>query len=259
MNKSVTRTFEILQYISETSNSASISEISRDLAIPKSSVSETIHTLLEIGILQVKNTDHINQKYFELTTKLFRLSTNFLINKDAYSAVIPYLENLSHATNATAYFSIRDNDKIVYIQKKMSESRIMPKIDIGSINKLYLTSEGKAFLCNMSDSQIKDLLKDEPFSKSTDFSIDNYKDLFQNLYSSKENGFTTDIRESYDTSFGIAAPVLNYSNEVVGAISIASFYKYCDEAVVQFWGSLVHSAANDLSAELGYLGHDVLN
>lgn len=70
-------------------------------------------------------------------------------------------------------------------------------------------------------------------------------------------GFTTDIRESYDTSFCIAAPVINYTDEVVGAMSVASFYKHYDEAVVKLWGSLVHSAANELSRELGYLGHDV--
>lgn len=257
MNKSVTRAMEILQYISDSSKTASISEISRDLSIPKSSVSEILYTLLEEGVLRIKQTDHINQKYFELTTKLFRISMNSLINKDLYAAVMPYLEKLNSDTGAAAYFSIRDNNKIVYIQKKISVSSVVPKIDIGNINDLHLTSEGKAFLCKMPTTQVKALLQTEPFFKATDASIDNYKDLFQNLSTAKVLGFTTDLCESYDTSFSIAAPIMNYTNEVMGAISIASFYNYYNDVIVQRWGSLVHSAANSLSAELGYLGQDV--
>ena len=259
MNKTVIRTIEILQYISENKDNANISEICRKLMIPKSSAFDIIYTLIDLDILNVRETDHVNQKYFELSTKLFQISNKFLSQNDLFLLAYPILESLSKQSGETTYLTIRDGKNIVYLLKFTAESSLIPNIQVGDTNNLYSTCEGKAFLSCMRELQINELLAAGPFEQNTKSTITSYNDLFKELSNSRKQGYTTDICESNDDALCVAAPVIDVTNNVVCSISIVSFYNRHDLTVLNKWGNLVNDSAFLLSKKLGYSFNDFYN
>lgn len=248
MNKTVVRVFDILDYIGQHSSST-LAAISHDLSIPKSSLLDILNTLEDQDI--IKSTPS-PIKTFQLTSRLYRLGMGFLQNQDPIVLSDDILAQICDVAKASVFFSIRDKNRVVYLNKKeYPHSGFAPNLRIGDSFPVTTTACGKVFLSKVPWEQVMDIIGPEPFQQFTDYSIRTYKQLSEELQQIKSRSYALELRENNINSLCVSAPVIDYTGQVVGALSIIGFYSqhldYLNE-----WGELIKKSALQFSKELGY-------
>ena len=78
LNKAVLRSIDILDYLSHSKKPVTLSAISKDLGIPKSSVFDIIHTLVHKEMVQMDE----DTKCFSLDVHCFEIGSTYLSRTD---------------------------------------------------------------------------------------------------------------------------------------------------------------------------------
>src|ERR1035441_2186089 len=91
---SVDRTMTVLEFIAQSKRGCSVSEVSRSLALPKSSTFLVLATLLDRGYL--KKSAETAKYYFG--TNLVKLSRRVLANLDLRDIARPFINSLMKKT-----------------------------------------------------------------------------------------------------------------------------------------------------------------
>jgi DNA-binding IclR family transcriptional regulator len=110
---SVSRALAILELLAQSKRGLTLSDISRKLALPKSSVHVLVRTLELIGYL--KN-NRISKKY-HFGLKLISLSNTALENLDLREQARPFLQDLMLKTGLTVHMAILEGAEAVIIEK----------------------------------------------------------------------------------------------------------------------------------------------
>ena len=249
MNNSALRTLEILDCIAKSDKSLGISEISRDLDIPKSSVFDIIHALHEKKFIEMDNPE---SKTFKIGLKAYQIGASYINKVNIYKAAHPMLEIIKNKFNETVYLAIEDEGSIVYLDKVESDSPIRFTCNIGSRNIMHITGIGKAILAGYDNEKVYQITKDK-FIERTKNSIMNYDDLIKHLSEIRKQGYAVDLGEDIDIVRCIAAPVQDSSNKVVAAISVSMVDSHFTAQRQKEISKSIVDSALELSHKMGYL------
>ena len=225
--QSVIRALDILETI-DAYGELGISEISDKLNLDKSTVHRIISTLRHKGYVVQNNTDH---KYSN-SIKLWEMGNNVVERLGVRRQAQPFMERLVIESCET----------------------VKADLNVGKTLPCYCTGLGKAMLAFMPEERVKDLLQDEKFFKYTGKTVNNLQELFKQLEEIRQNGYCIDDEEYVEGIKCIASPVMNYTNDVVAAISIAipKFRIDSGERDEEYIAGLVKTAAVELSEQLGF-------
>ena len=249
LNNSALRTLDILEHIAKSEKSLGISEISRDLDIPKSSVFDIIYALYEKKFIEMDNPD---SKTFKIGLKAYQIGASYINKVSIYKAAHPVLEQIKNDFGETVYLAIQDDDSIVYLDKVEGDSPIRFTCNIGSRNLMHITGIGKAMLAGYDDETVYKITKDK-FIARTKNSIMNYNDLVKHLAEIRKQGYSVDNGEDIEIVRCIAAPVRDSSNKIIAAISISmvdSHYTLDRQKIIS---ENIVIAALEISHKLGYM------
>ncbi|GAA0272188.1 IclR family transcriptional regulator [Faecalicatena contorta] len=247
-NRTVTRTLEILSYISKKSEACSIAELYKELGIPKTSVFDIVHTLELEGALEFNE----HTKGFSLGVRMLEIGMAYMAKQDVHTIVRPYLKQLSVQFGETAYFAIPSGSQILYIDKIEGASPLRTSCAIGERNALYRTGLGKAMLAVRQDDEVIRLLDGVPFVRKTPNTIVSIEELLNELQRIRARGYSIDNEEDNENLFCIAVPVRNRLRECVGAISISVIKrKELDEKLDGIIGA-VTKAGIEISCKMGF-------
>jgi IclR family KDG regulon transcriptional repressor len=247
--QSVIRALDILETI-DAYGELGISEISDKLNLDKSTVHRIISTLRHKGYVVQNNTDH---KYSN-SIKLWEMGNNVVERLGVRRQAQPFMERLVIESCETVNLAIMDGRHAIYIDKIESNEIIKADLNVGKRLPCYCTGLGKAMLAFMPEERVKDLLQDEKFFKYTGKTVNNLQELFKQLEEIRQNGYCIDDEEYVEGIKCIASPVMNYTNDVVAAISIAipKFRIDSGERDEEYIAGLVKTAAVELSEQLGF-------
>ncbi|MGE7907605.1 IclR family transcriptional regulator [Peribacillus sp. NPDC094092] len=248
LNKSASRVMDILVLLSREDQPLTVSEISRELKVPKSSTFEILTTMVEKGFLQVD--DHL--KTYKLGLKLFEVGAAYLHNTDLHKEARPYLETLMTKTGETAFLAIESDGEVVYLDKVEAPSSIRTTATLGNRNPMYRTGLGKAILAGYSDDKVRELMGNTEFIQRTSNSITSFDSLIENLNQIRQRGYSIDDRENEEDVFCIAAPVYDESNRPVAAISVAGLATRMKDDEKDKYSEFLVEAALGISKRLGY-------
>ncbi|HWR45688.1 IclR family transcriptional regulator [Sporomusa sp.] len=250
VNKSASRTVDILNLLAKSTKPLTQIEISEALALPKSSTYELIYTLLKKGVLEFDNED---LKTFKLSLKVFEIGMTILEKTDFYGISRPFLEDLSAKTGETVFLAIENNGMIVYVDREEKNSSITTVPGAGTRRPMYSTGLGKALLATYSDQRVKEIWemtgKTTKYTKNT---ICNYNDLIKDLRQTRERGYAIDNREMEDEIFCVAAPIYGRAEKAVGVLSVASIYLKMDVKRVELFGKMTMETALAISKRIGF-------
>lgn len=254
INRSVARALDMLELVAKSPDELTISEISRQLDIPKSTAFDIITTLLDKGYLDLANE---RVKSLKLGIKLFQTGSVYLDQTPLHKAARSVLETLSEKAKETSFLAIENDGLLVYLDKVESPESVRTSAGIGSNNPMYCTGLGKALLATMPDESIKNIIMRMGGLKPiTPYTITDEKQFFKIIMESRQRGYVIDDREHNMDVFCVAAPIYNAYGKAQAAISIASlFTKIKDNPErITFLGELISAAALDLSCHIGYRG-----
>ena len=250
LNKAVLRSIDILDYLAHGKKPATLSAISKDLGIPKSSVFDIIHTLVHKEMVQMDE----DTKCFSLDVHCFEIGSTYLSRTDIHTQARPVLKQLSLQTGETTFLAVENNGMIVYLDKEEGSSPTRTTCVIGDRNDMYSTGLGKAILATLPIEKIRQITGGGRLTAKTKNTKNSFDELMEDLEQIRQRGYSIDNREDNEAVFCVGAPILNQSGECMGAISISAIYTSITNERLSFFSQLITSSALGLSHKFGYSG-----
>lgn len=248
--QSVDRTFDILEFLAQEQNGATLAQITEDLKLPKSTAHRLIGVLIQREFVR-RNPD--NNKY-RLGPGLMNLCSYYLNSLELKTESSPFMEELSVNTGNVVFLAIRQGDKMVYIDNKEQINSLRKYAIIGQTKPLYCTSLGKALLMGLEEDEIRNLLEHETFEKRGPNTITNIESLLQDLRECRRRGWSLDNQEAEPAINCVAAPVHDYRGHVIAAISTSWVLAQQPDMRPEIMAEQVMKCASGVSKNMGYLG-----
>ncbi len=101
INRSVARALDMLELVAASKNELTITEISKQLGIPKSTTFDILYTLLDKGYLEQANE---KQKSFKLGVKLFQTGACYLEQTPFHNVAHTMLEKLAEIAGKPCFW-----------------------------------------------------------------------------------------------------------------------------------------------------------
>ena len=153
----------------------------------------------------------------------------------------------------TVHLSIRDNDKVLYVDCVESKKRLRTYSVIGIKAPLYCTGVGKAILAFLHDNEIERIIGKKNLKNYTKSTITDKIKLLQELRKIREKGFAIDDMEHEEFLRCVGAPIRNYRGEVFASISISGPSHRIARKLIPEIAKAVKFATDDISRKLGYV------
>ncbi|MDV2883715.1 IclR family transcriptional regulator [Alkalihalophilus pseudofirmus] len=236
----------ILHLFSTEKSTWGVTEISEELSLSKSTVSRLVSELVEEGFLEK------NGMKYQLGVSVLCLSGVITSHSDIYSEAKPALETLAAKVNETAHISILEDSNITYLHKVECSQPIELLSSIGKTNPATCTSSGKVILAYQNDQVLNKILHYE-LVKCGPKSVTDKQILLNQLKEIKKQGYAICVNEMFDEVVSIAAPVRDFTGEVIAAVSIVGPLYRMKQIKFDDYIREVSLASNEISDKLGFL------
>jgi len=245
----VERTIEILDYFAtHREEGIGISRISRELGIPKSSLSDILHSLLDLGYLQY---DNVQLKTFRLGNGAIRFGLSTLRQYDFLEIARPELEQLHRDCGFTVFAGVQVGENVSIVEKIEGKSAIRFTDGVGSVKPMHLTAIGKAILAGHDDDHIMDILGDTCYEVRTRNSLINPRSVLADIAKVRRRGYALENFEENEYTYGIAAPVFDHHGRVCAGVGIHIFSSDIMEEQIPALIKVVVDTARRISHHLG--------
>jgi IclR family KDG regulon transcriptional repressor len=224
-----------------------VTDLSRRLELPKSTVQRIINNLGHRGLVEQ---DSATSKY-RLGIKLFELGARARRQMDLPERAKPHLQTLTAAGGETSTLAILYGHEALYIER-VESSRVLRASALGSRMPLHCTAVGKILLTAMSDSEFDVIIKAAGMTPRTAKSITNVGTLKEHIVQARKDGYVVDHEEYEDGLVCIAAPVFNYATDLVAAVGLSAPLMRARGDNLRDLIAAVVSAARAMSIEMGY-------
>lgn len=248
LNRTALRTIQILSYVSEQPEGASLDQICAALSLPKTSAYDIVSTLVETNMLQIA---YGQKLLYRLAVGAYRIGAGYRNNFDYLRSFEEVLAGLAHELKKTVFYAVQSDTSVVYLLKHEPDQPILTTGRVGGTNPIGCTALGKAILSALPDAERDALLERVPLKARTEYTITDKGALLADLLRSRERGYALEVREFSVHGTCVAAPVFGAENRVIGAISASDLY-YPDEDLDAV-GARLREVARQLSATAGFL------
>ncbi len=216
--QSVKRTFDIIEKMAKESQS-SISHLSRETGLNKTTVFRILTTLSELGYVSKDN----NTDKYSLTLKFLRISANQLSNYDVHRKMRPILEKICNIVGETVHLVERRGETVVYIDKCESNANSVRMVSkIGNTLEVFSTAVGKAMLAHLSDEEIEQRWNKCEHIKKTPFTKIKLSEFLDDINSVRKQGFAIDDEENELDVRCVAVALPDAYNKYNYAVSISA-------------------------------------
>lgn len=224
-----------------------ISELSRAVSLPKSTVARFLTTMEHEGL--VERVPH-SEKY-RLGFLLVRLAGNVTHFGDLRGVAHPVLVRLSESSQESVHVGILDGAEVVNVEQIAGPHLIRETNWIGRRTPLHCAANGKAMLAFQSETLITKILA-RPLVAVTPHTITDPRLVRAELAEVRERGYACTRGEVEEGLNGAAAPIRNREGQVFAAVSVSGPSYRVPLARLDELGALVVAAAAEISSRLGY-------
>jgi IclR family KDG regulon transcriptional repressor len=194
-----------------------IGELSRVTGLSKG----TIHRLLA-GLEQNRLVEqNPATKQYRLGLRLFELGTHAVSQVDLVAVAQPYLQELAEATGETSHLGVVRDQMVLYIAKVEGWHSLRMPSQVGHRMPMHCIGLGKILLAHLNEADLERYLENADLKAMTPNTITNRHVLRAELANARRNGFGLDNEELELGLRCIAAPIRDYTGEVVAALSVS--------------------------------------
>ncbi len=214
---SVKKALGILECFTATQRELTLSQISRQLSLPKSTALNLIRTLAANGYLL----HTANSQTYQLGYNVMTLSYNLRTSMPIIQYAMPFLEELQVKTGENIYLTSHVEGKVLYLEG------IYPSIRIGNYSvagkrlPLHCTGCGKAMLAYLPEAELESILQRCGLPAVTPYTITTREQLDKELARIRVRGYALDNEEETLGVKCVAVAIRDSSGYPCGAISIS--------------------------------------
>ncbi len=248
--QAVERTLDILDCFTFQDREMSLSDVVQKTGLNKTTAKRLISNLTTRGYLQQNQLS----KRYQLGLRLFELGGIVFSSFNLREAAAFPMTRLQNETGATVLLGIMMEEQLVYVGKREGRGMIRISSDIGWRRPLHYGMLGMVLMAYLDTEKVKEILSKSPLEAHTPFAITDEDAFSLRLEQIRNQGYIVEREEAVEGIIGIAAPIRNYSREVIAGLGIAiptsrSLLKNGMENYVE----LVKRTCCEISSELGYL------
>lgn len=215
-NSSLDNLLVILETISKYPNGIVFTDIVNKTSIPKTSVHRILNILKERDFVEL---NALNETY-KIGLKALEIGIKGLMSTDIVKISISFLFDLSEKTRETTFLAVYHNTEIVYLYKQEGTNAIGTTANLGSRRPAYCTALGRSILANLPSKEVEETLQGN-LIKYTPNTITDPVEIKKILENVHEKGYSQDSEEIEEGLTCFAAPIFNYTDGVVAAVSVA--------------------------------------
>lgn len=246
--QSVDRAIDILEVFGDGRNELGVTEISKLLGLHKSTTFGLLTTLEVRGYLE-KNV--VTGKY-QLGLKLFELGNQVQNGMELKRVADQYLEQLLAENGETVHLVIMDDGEAIYIDKKEGPESMRMVSQVGKRLPMHCSGVGKTLLAHLPEIEINKIICKKGLPGLTAKTITEPEALFEELKRIREQGYALDNEEISEGLMCVAAPIRNYSGQVMAALSVAGPTVRMNGEKIEEVKESVLRVCNAISCRLGY-------
>lgn len=240
--QTVRKVAEILDLFSAEKPERGVSEVARELSIPKSTAHALMGSLADQRLLQ-----RTDKGRYQLGWKLFEFGQTLLDATQIRTAARAVMQDLVQRLGETVHLATLDGTQAVYIERlpRVYENRC-PVARKGDRRPAHRSAVGKVLLAHREWEDIEPLLRHQGLYAATDNTITSPQRLKKELLEVRERRCGYDIEETALGLCCVAAPVFNDRNKVIAAISLSASKTRFEARTSQYHGAVM-SAAGQIS------------
>ena len=221
MIDSIDRALVILQLFLREKSALSVTQISKELNIHKSTVCRTLETMEGRGFV---HQDEETGKYW-LGLQIYSLGMLFREKEPFQKLAYPYAKTLAEKFNEGVHITTLDTNpgpypQHVVLEKIQSQQVLNSAPPVGSVSPSYCSASGKCLLAYCSEDYFNQY-KNHPLPRYTENTVTDWQELRQELAQIRKDGYAVDREELELGLMCIAAPIFEKPGKVVAAISIS--------------------------------------
>jgi DNA-binding IclR family transcriptional regulator len=245
--RSISRAVRILEAFGS-GTAFTVTELSRSMKLPKSSVFEILSTLAAEGML----TKEEGTNRYRLGLKVLELASFARQSLEVSRVAEPLLKKLNQTLDETVQLTLLDGCEVLYIDGFESSRQLRTFFRLGDRAPVHCTALGKAILAFLPRKEIDQIIRAAGLSRFTPHTLTDKRLLVEELEQTAARGYSVDNMEHEDGVRCIGAPVRSSEGKVVAALSVSGpaqrLLPERDKAIAR----LVVDAADEISRRLGY-------
>tara|TARA_R110002124_G_scaffold218598_2_gene384443 strand:- start:12292 stop:13125 length:834 start_codon:yes stop_codon:yes gene_type:complete len=240
------RTLKILEHVAKQPEAVSLTRMSQDLDLPKSSL---------LGVLRTLTEHHYLEKYggrYALGPSAHRLAAIVLPGFSLVRMARPMLRELADRSGETSLLAVLDweTSNLVYIDKCESYQVVRYTVPVGTTRPLYCTAAGLVLLAWQPKALVErylDRIMEGPEPLDPPLRLDDFWALLEktrrDMVSTTQGNYVPEVA-------GIAAPILDRDGGILGALALGIPIERSKRGLSRLT-KMTHDVAQELSAYYG--------
>lgn len=234
---SVAKTIRTLQTFTVARPEWTLTQLSRELDISKSTMTNILKTLQSFGYI-TRTGNHC----YRLGIELLELSYHLRASLPILHYAIPIMEDIQHQTGQIIYLTIPKQGKVFYLQSVNPGNRNISYSITGKCSYMHSSGCGKAMLSALPDDAVDRIIAAYGLPRSTATTIVDPALLKKDLELTRNRGYAIDRCEDAPHVMCIAVPIIG-RNRLLGALSLSGSIISMNETMFPQWAELLSSAA----------------
>ena len=232
---SIARALSVLEFLDASQRGWNISELSRKLNVPKSTMHLIVLTLERHGYILRE----LGSRKYTLAVKVWDLGRGLMRNVLMPDIALTHLHKLVKNVQLTVHLAILEHHQAIYVQKVNAPGLIQFDTYVGKHTNLHCTAVGKVLLAHAAAPRLVQFLEREPFARYTRHTIAYGDQLSKELAKVRQQGYAVDDQEEEIGVRCVAVPVFSKTGECVAALGVTgTIDQVRSEAVQTFAGYL---------------------
>lgn len=242
---SVVSAFRVLEAVANL-QPVGLSDLTREVGLPKSTVQRCLLTLQEIGWLRPSP---MRPPRWSLTYRAFSVGSRAGDHQSMRETALPFLNELQLSTTETIHLTAPDGRELVLIERLDTPHPLRAFLPLGTRIPLHASATGLAFLAASTDEFVADYLASE-LTARTDLTITDPDVLQETIEKIRSRGYSVNDQGLSTGITALGAAIVNAQGEPIGALSISGPSSRMTHDKFDELGTAVHDAALRIRAAL---------
>ncbi len=215
----INRAVDVIELMAASDTALSLSELMRQLGIPRQSLIRILNTLCDRGILNRGP----QRGYYQLGMKLLYLGNRLQDKINLRSVGLSHMQKLAQKTRKTIELSTLDRDQLLLIEQVEGSEGVRLFSRVGAVYPYFhAVAVGKVYLAHMRPEKMRSVLHKIGLPAVTAKTITKIETLEAELAEVRKNGYAFEDQELRKGIRRVAAPIYEYRDDLAGCIGIAA-------------------------------------
>ncbi|MFJ8063966.1 IclR family transcriptional regulator [Psychrobacillus sp. NPDC096426] len=224
--------------------SSTLTEIANALDLNPTTCFRILYELQQLSVVKYEQ----RTKRYTLGPYLVVLGERAKEHINYLSLINSYLEKMTAETGITSFLVSRVGRNRSTIVSKVEGDNFGVRVSVGRHFDLLDGAYGKCIIAYANEADMDYCLKSH--ERVNDYNLKEVEDLKKELFEVKKNGYAISFNETINGIFGVAAPIINFNNQVEMSIAFAGVSAQYSIEELKPLIDLVKDSAQKISSKL---------